>query len=83
VSILLAIVSSGIFVSRFKEDICPVLPDILSDPLIVWLGYKDVSGCLNQKQRERLEKLVKLKSGWHGRRSRRCCGSCSGRAPWS
>jgi len=67
-SILLAIVSSSIFVLRFKEDICPVLPDILSEPAIVWLGYKDASGCLNQNQRERLEELIELKSAkWHGR----------------
>lgn len=82
VSILLGVVGSSLFVYRFKEDICPILPDILSEPLIVWCGYKDIDRCLNQRQRERLEVLVEEKQKlekWHGRHSGRCCGSCFGR----
>ena len=84
VPIFLAIVSSNFFVFRFKEDICPILPNILSEPLIVWFGYKDLNGFLNTKQREELEELVQLKNTeWHGQRSRRCCGLRSGHYPWS
>lgn len=79
VSVLLGIIAGSFFAFKFKKDICPVLPDILSDPLIVWLGYKDISGCLSQRQKKKLEELTLLKNRkWHGQRSRLCCGSCFG-----
>lgn len=79
VSVGLGIVVSSFSTFKFKEDICPVLPDILSEPLIVWFGYKDASGCLTTKQTKRLEELTLLKSRtWHGQRSRRYCGLYSG-----
>ena len=61
-SVLLGIGAASFFAFKFKKDICPILPDILSEPLIVWLGYKDVNGCLSQEQKKRLKEITSLKS---------------------
>lgn len=66
VSIGFAILFSIVYVFVFRDHICPILPHLLTTWPISWLGYKDIGGCLNKRQKRKLEYLTRVKNRWRG-----------------